>query len=206
MHRSLLLVDLDGFGNRDDLEQAYMRRTLSGILGRVATAAGVGPEARQQADRGDGVMELIDAAVPVADLLRTLLKVVPADLNAVNRLTSDSARIRLRLVLATGSVAVDDHGGWVGAALNDACRLLDADLLRPALRERNDDYALSVSGSVYWGTVRQNHDGIPAKDFYEVNVRTKNGMQQMWLYRPPRAGRPQHGGGPPVGPGAVGTL
>lgn len=162
-----------------------MRRMLYGVLDRVATAAGVGPEARQQADRGDSVMELIDAAVPVADLLRTLLKVLPADLHAVNRLASDSARLRLRLVLATGGVAVDDREDWVGAALNDACRLLDADVLRPALRERNDDYALCVSEPVYWGTVRQDHDGVPAKDFYEVNVRTKNGVQQMWLYRPP---------------------
>ena len=36
---------------------------------------------------------------------------------------------------------MDGHDGWVGSDLNHACRLLDAELLRAALRERPDDFA-----------------------------------------------------------------
>ena len=111
-------------------------------------------------------MELIDANASVTALLRALLSEVPAQLRAVNRLASSSAQIRLRGVVATGYVAVDEHDGWVGSDLNHACRLLDAELLREALRERTDDFALCVSESVHDGIVRHDHPGIPADDFH----------------------------------------
>ena len=94
-------------------------------------------------------MELIDANAPVTALLRALLTEVPAQLRAVNRMASSSAQIRLRGVVASGYVAVDRHDGWVGSDLNHACRLLDAALLRAALRERADDFALCVSDALY---------------------------------------------------------
>ncbi|MFF4331168.1 hypothetical protein ACFYZT_32265 [Streptomyces sp. NPDC001591] len=182
--RSLLLADIEMFSRRDDVEQAYMRRMLFGLLDRVAEAAGVDPAARRRADRGDGVMELIDASVPMAALLRAVLAVVPAELRAFNRLASDSVQLRPRLVLATGNVSVDEHDGWVGVALSDASRLLDAEAVRAALREGTDTYALCVSDAVYWRTVRQNHPGIRTEEFHEMAVQTKNGTLQAWLHRP----------------------
>ncbi|WP_406187311.1 hypothetical protein [Streptomyces sp. NBC_01006] len=185
MRRSLLLVDLEDFGERDEVEQAYLRRSLYSLLDRVARTAGVGSGERQQSDLGDGVVELIDAAVPVVDLLRALLQVLPSDLNAYNRLASDAARIRLRLVLATGSANVEEWGSTT-VGLNDAYRLRDADVLRMALRERIDDYALCVSAAVYQDTVRHNYGGVPAQEFREVAVPTKNGVLQAWLHQPLR--------------------
>ncbi|MFJ8210443.1 hypothetical protein [Streptomyces sp. NPDC096033] len=182
--RSILLADLERFSHRDDVEQAYMRRMLFGLLDNVAEAAGIGAAARRQADRGDGVIELIDAAVPMADLLRAILAVVPAGLRTVNRLAAASVRLRPRLVLTTGSVSVDAQDGWVGAELNDAFRLLDAEMMRAALREGREDYALCVSDPVYWATVRQNHHGIPVEAFREIAVPVKNGALQAWLHQP----------------------
>ncbi|MFD0354344.1 hypothetical protein ACFVHW_11480 [Streptomyces sp. NPDC127110] len=182
--RSLLLADLWRFSNRDDVQQVYMRRMLYNLLDRTAEAAGIDAAARRQADRGDGIIELIDAAVPMAELLRAVLAVLPAELRAVNRLAAPSVRLRPRLVLATGSVSVDERDGWAGAALDDAGRLLDAEAMRAALHEGNDDYALCVSDPVYWATVRQNHPGIPAEAFREIAVPVKNGMLQAWLHQP----------------------
>ncbi|MFF5447131.1 hypothetical protein [Streptomyces sp. NPDC012888] len=182
--RSLLLVDLEGFSGKDDLKQAYMRRMLYSVLDRVAVAGGVDPEARLQADRGDSVIELIDAAVPMAGLLRALITVAPAEVNVINHLASDQSQLRLRMVLATGSVIVDEHDGMVGAALNEACRLLDSDALRSSLREGRHDTVLCVSDPIYWGTVRQNHDGVPAHEFREIAVPTKSGVLPAWLHQP----------------------
>ena len=107
-------------------------------------------------------MELIDANAPVTALLRGPAHRGARQLRAVNRMASSSAQIRLRGVVATGYVAVDEHDGWVGSDLNHACRLLDAQLLRAALRERTDDFALCVSDGLYAGVVRHDHPGIPA--------------------------------------------
>ncbi|MFK0022509.1 hypothetical protein [Streptomyces sp. NPDC090798] len=201
--RTILLLDIEKYSDRDDIEQAYLRRMLYDVADRTLERAGIDERLRLRADRGDSVMELIDANASVTALLRALLTEVPTQLHTVNRMASSSAQIRLRGVVATGYVAVDEHDGWVGSDLNHACRLLDAQLLRAALRERSDDFALCVSESVHTGIVRHGHAGIPAEDFHAVTVDSKNGPLRAWLHGPvPGAGN-DHGekGGTSV-PGA----
>jgi hypothetical protein len=192
--RTILLLDIERFSHRDDVEQAYLRRMLYDITDRALETAGIDETRRTRADRGDSVMELIDANAPVTALLRALLTEVPAQLRAVNRMASRSAQIRLRGVVATGYVAVDAYDGWVGSDLNHACRLLDADVLRDALRERADDFALCVSDALYAGVVRHDHPGIPADGFHSVRVSSKNGPLRAWLFGPvPPGAADDHG-------------
>ncbi|MGW0730958.1 hypothetical protein [Streptomyces sp. NPDC002851] len=182
--RTILLLDIEKYSDRDDVEQAYLRRMLYDLTDETLEAAGIDETLRLRADRGDSVMELIDANASVPALLRALLTEVPIRLRATNRMASSSAQIRLRAVLATGYVAVDGHGGWVGSQLNHACRLLDAELLRRALRQRPDDFALCVSDAVHAGIVRQGHPGIPAEEFHAITVDSKNGPLSAWLHGP----------------------
>ncbi|QGV79088.1 hypothetical protein [Streptomyces ficellus] len=182
--RTILLLDIEKYSDRDDVEQAYLRRMLYGISDSALESAGIEETLRLRADRGDSVMELIDANASVTALLRALLTEVPVQLRAVNRMASSSAQIRLRAVLATGYVAVDALDGWVGSDLNHACRLLDAELLRAALRERGDDFALCVSEPVHSGIVRHGHRGIPPEDFHPITVTSKNGPLRAWLHGP----------------------
>ncbi|MEU6664638.1 hypothetical protein [Streptomyces sp. NPDC046727] len=186
--RTILLLDIERFSDRDDVEQAYLRRMLYDITDRTLESAGIDETLRLRADRGDSVMELIEASAPVTQLLRAVLTEVPAQLRAVNRMASSSAQIRLRGVVASGWVSVDERGGWVGSDLNDACRLLDAQLLRAALRERADDFALCVSDALYAGVVRHDHTGIPKAEFHAVTVDSKNGPLPAWLHGPLPAG------------------
>ncbi|MGW4388983.1 hypothetical protein [Streptomyces sp. NPDC004685] len=180
--RTILLLDIEKYSDRDDVEQAYLRRMLYDITDRTLESAGIDETLRLRADRGDSVMELIDANASVTALLRALLTDVPAELRAVNRMASRSAQIRLRAVLATGYVAVDERDGWVGSDLNHACRLLDGEVLRAALRGSGDDFALCVSESVYAGIVRHDRTGVPAAHFHAVTVDSKNGPLRAWLH------------------------
>ncbi|MGI5457065.1 hypothetical protein ACQEWB_28675 [Streptomyces sp. CA-249302] len=182
--RTILLLDIERYSDRDDVEQAYLRRMLYDITDRALEAAGIDETLRLRADRGDSVMELVDASASVTALLRSLLTQVPAQLRTVNRMASSSAQIRLRGVVATGWVAVDELDGWVGSDLNHACRLLDASVLRDALRERADDFALCVSDALYAGVVRHDHTGIPKAEFHPVTVDSKNGPLKAWLHGP----------------------
>ncbi|WP_406093640.1 hypothetical protein [Streptomyces sp. NBC_01013] len=182
VNSTILLLDIEKFSLRDDVEQAYLRRMLFELTDRALLAAGIEMTQRQRADRGDSVMELIDSNASSTTLLRTLLGFVPAELRALNRTASNSAQMRLRGVVASGYVAVDGEGGWVGSDLNHACRLLDADVLRKALREERGDFALCVSETVYQGVVRHNHPGVPAEEFHSVTVDSKNGPLRAWLH------------------------
>ncbi|MCI3223930.1 hypothetical protein [Streptomyces sp. NP-1717] len=182
VNRTILLLDIERYSDRDDIEQSFLRRMLYDIADQTLDAAGIDSARRLRADRGDSVMELIDANAPVSVLLRTLLTEVPVQLRKTNRMASSSAQIRLRAVLATGYVAIDAHDGWVGSDLNHACRLLDAQLLRDALRERPDDFALCVSDSVHQGIVRHGHPGIRPEDFHHIAPESKNGRLSAWLH------------------------
>ncbi|WP_055717436.1 hypothetical protein [Streptomyces torulosus] len=182
--RTILLLDIERYSARDDVEQAYLRRMLYDITDRALESAGIDETLRLRADRGDAVMELIDANASVTALLRALLTEVPAQLRAVNRMASSSAQIRLRGVVADGYVAVDGLNGWVGSDLNHACRLLDAQLLRAALRSRPHDFALCVSEGIHSGIVRHDHPGVLAADFHPMTVDSKNGPLRAWLHGP----------------------
>ncbi|MEU6989978.1 hypothetical protein ABZ953_04835 [Streptomyces sp. NPDC046465] len=190
--RTILLLDIEKYSDRDDVEQAYLRRMLYDITDRALESADIDETLRLRADRGDSVMELIDANASVHALLRALLGEVPAQLRAVNRMASSSAQIRLRAVLATGYVAVDELDGWVGSDLNHACRLLDGDVLRAALRERTNDFALCISEDVHAGIVRHDRPGVPADQFHPVTVASKNGPLRAWLHGPVPAGTDDH--------------
>ncbi|QES49642.1 hypothetical protein DEJ50_19350 [Streptomyces venezuelae] len=184
LNRNLLLLDIEKFSDRDDVEQAYLRRMLYDVLDRVLQEAGIDQTHHRRDDRGDGVLVMIDANAPLTALLRVLLTEAPAQLRSVNRMASSAAQIRLRAVVATGFVTVDANDGGVGDDLNLAFRLLDADGLRAALRERTEDIALCVSESVYTGIVRHDHTGIPRSAFHEFTVNSKNGPLKAWLYGP----------------------
>ncbi|MYW33356.1 hypothetical protein [Streptomyces sp. SID2119] len=213
VNSTILLLDIERYSDRDDVEQSYLRRMLFGLTDRVLLAAGIEETLRRRADRGDSVMELIDANASLTALLRSLLAVVPAELHALNRLASSSARMRLRCVVTSGYVAVDPDGGWVGSDLNHACRLLDADVLRNELKKSSGDFALCVSEPVYSGVVRHNHLGVVAEEFHAVTVESKNGDLPARVHRPysraepsepmagPRAADRPSG---PVPPGAAG--
>ncbi|MGW6403485.1 hypothetical protein [Streptomyces sp. NPDC055134] len=182
MNRTILLLDIEEFGKRDNVEQAYLRRLLYDVADATLTAAHVGETSRLRADRGSSVMELIDAQVPVSGLLKTLLTETPALLHNKNRLMARSAQVRLRIVLASGYVAVDELNGRVGADLNHACRLLDAEPLRDELRRRGEDSVLCVSDGVYQGVVRHGPVGVRPDAFHRVTVQAKEGPTVAWVH------------------------
>ncbi|NBE50085.1 hypothetical protein [Streptomyces boluensis] len=190
VYRTILLFDIEQYGSRDDVEQAYLRRVLYDVVDGTLSAAGVDETDRLRADRGDSVMELIDTRVSVPTLVKALLADAPARLHNKNRLLAKSARMRLRIVLASGYVAVDELGGWVGSDLNHAVRLLNSDPLREALKRRGDDSVLCVSEAVYQGVVRHGPLGVRPEDFRALTVPTKEGPTVAWVHGVPEVQEP----------------
>ncbi|MFJ6391860.1 hypothetical protein ACIQJT_30090 [Streptomyces sp. NPDC091972] len=191
VYRTILLFDIEQFGKRDDVEQAYLRRMLYDVVDATLLAAGADETSRLRADRGDSVMELIDTHVSVPVLAKTLLSETPAHLHSKNRLIADGTRMRLRMVLSAGYVAVDELGGWVGRDLNHAVRLLDSEPLKAALRNRGDDWVLCASDGVYQGVVSNGHLGVRPEDFHRITLETKEGPTVAWLHGAPADPTPE---------------
>lgn len=185
VYRTILLFDIEQYGSRDDVEQAFLRRVLYEVVDASLLAAGIDETTSLRADRGDSVMELIDVQASVPTLVRTLLTETPALLHSKNRLIAAGAQMRLRLVLSAGYVAIDELDGWVGSDLNHAVRLLDSAPLRNALKQRDDDSVLCVSDGVYQGVVRHGRLGVRPEDFHRITVDTKEGPTVAWLHGEP---------------------
>ncbi|MFB7423705.1 hypothetical protein ACFC0K_10540 [Streptomyces hydrogenans] len=188
VNRTILLLDIEKFSRRDDVVQAVLRRRLNAIVDQTLEAAGVEPSQQYREDRGDGLIVLLSGDVAKTALLRSLLTTAPDLLHEHNLLASESAQMRLRTVLAAGEVAHDPHagttGGIVGHDLNQACRLLDADVLRAALAARPDEHAvLAVSAPVYEGIVRHGHRGVRPELFARADVTVKDGVLPAWIHR-----------------------
>lgn len=188
VNRTFLLVDIESFSNRDNVEQAVLRRELHNVVEDILAGAGVEPNLQYREDRGDGLIILVSADIPKAALLRALLTTAPDSLRTYNRVASSSAQMRLRTVLASGEVAFDPRegtvGGLVGHDLNQACRLLDADVLRRALEQRSTDCVLCVSTPVYEGVVRHGYRGLRPEEFHRVPVSVKKDQLSAWLHGP----------------------
>ncbi|WP_435125172.1 hypothetical protein [Actinacidiphila sp. bgisy144] len=189
VNRTILLFDIERFSRRDDVEQAFLRRGLDTVVEDSLAAAGVERTQQYREDRGDGLIILISGDVSKARLLRALLTTTPDALHAYNRFAASSTQMRLRVVLAAGEVAHDPQGstvgGLVGHDLNQACRLLDADVLRAALQQRESaDCVLCVSTSVYEGVVRHGHRGLDKEEFHRVAVAVKEDRLTAWLHGP----------------------
>lgn len=188
VNRTILLLDIERFSRRDDVVQAVLRRTLNKIVDETLEAAGVEATQQYREDRGDGLIVLLSGDVAKTVLLRTLVTTTPELLHEHNLLASDSAQMRLRIVLAVGEVAHDPHagttGGLVGHDLNQACRLLDADVLRSALAARRDEHCvLAVSAPVYEGVVRHGHRGVRPELFRQADVTVKDGTLPAWIHQ-----------------------
>ncbi|MET7295624.1 hypothetical protein ABZS79_26410 [Streptomyces griseoloalbus] len=188
VNRTILLLDIERFSRRDDVVQAVLRRTLNKIVDETLEAAGVEATQQYREDRGDGLIVLLSGDVAKTVLLRTLVTTTPELLHEHNLLASDSAQMRLRIVLAVGEVAHDPHtgttGGLVGHDLNQACRLLDADVLRSALAARRGEHCvLAVSAPVYEGVVRHGHRGIRPDLFRQADVIVKDGTLPAWIHQ-----------------------
>ncbi|MFI1413050.1 hypothetical protein ACH4Y0_24490 [Streptomyces sp. NPDC020707] len=211
VYRTILLFDIEQYGSRDDVEQAFLRRVLYDVADATLAAAAVEETARLRADRGDSVMELIDTRVPVPVLVKSLLAETPALLHNKNRLIASSAQMRLRIVLSSGYVAVDELDGWVGSDLNHAVRLLNSDPLRDALKQRDGDSVLCVSDGIYGGVVRHGPLGVRPDDFHRITVDTKEGPTVAWLHGAPDAtgsseGPPKDSAGSPPSPATPATT
>ncbi|MDH6109705.1 hypothetical protein P3T36_000476 [Kitasatospora sp. MAP12-15] len=191
VNRTILLLDIERFGQRDDVEQAFMRRMLYAILQETLQHAGIEQLEQRLEDRGDSVMVLISPTVSKVRLLRALLTETPALLHSNNRLAANSAQVRLRIVLAAGEVAIQELGGALGGAvgwdLNQAFRLLNSDVLRSALKERTAQSVLCVSDAVYQGIVRHSPHGVPGAEFQRITVAGKEGELTAWLHGNPAA-------------------
>src|SRR5579859_4449896 len=132
-YRAIVGLDIEQSTSRPDPVKAELRIMLYELFEAALRSADIGPHRRESfMDRGDGLLVLVDPAEQ-APLLRQVVPVFGQLLAGYNASLPPPRRLRVRVVVHAGEVRDDDNGCF-GAALDTACRLLDAPEAKTALK------------------------------------------------------------------------
>lgn len=187
VHRSIVLVDIEGSTLRTNVAKGTIRGDLYDILDRALGASGISARHLEpHSDRGDGVLILIRPHddVPKTLLLGRLIPVLSALLTEHNAAAArPELRLRLRAVIHAGEVH-EDARGFYGDDVDTAFRLLAAPGLKKALREAVvSPLVLAVSEEIFTGVVQQEY---PDAGRYQPLIKVRVGRRQRrgWVTVP----------------------
>ncbi|MGK3206176.1 hypothetical protein [Amycolatopsis sp. MEPSY49] len=185
-HRSIIVIDVAGFGRRPDPAQVRVRSSLDRIVRAACRASGL-PRARLVfEDRGDGVIVFVPATVSKAVLVRPFVPQLSTFLHEHNAKAEAVHRIRVRLAVHAGEVVRGPYG-WLGADLNLTCRLVDSAPLREELVRRPcADLVVALSDVVHQAVVRHGHRGTAPTEYTAVPLKVKEVATRAWIHQPAR--------------------
>jgi class 3 adenylate cyclase len=180
----LFAVDIVAFNarQRDDDIRLYVHKSLYEMLQVAFDRADVPWHACVRSDRGDGALVIIPPAIPVTGLVA-----VPDRLRALvrrhNHVSSDAARLQLRVAMHIGPVHYDGHG-FVGQDVNLLFRLLDARALKRVLSESGAEVALLASDAMYKHVILRQPALVDLALFRRLRMQVKETRTSAWAYTP----------------------
>jgi len=186
VHRTVLVVDVEGFGDprRTNPNQVAVRAGLYRSLRHAFAAAGISWEDCDQEDRGDSVFCLHTPDAHKGLFVESLPHALAKAVRLHNSTHPDEEQIRLRMALHAGEINYDEHGA-TGAAINMAFRLLEAPQLKKALAASTGVLALIVSSWFFDEVVRNSPIADPAT-YRRITIEVKETTTQAWMSLPDR--------------------
>jgi hypothetical protein len=175
-----MAVDIVGFGNhkRDDQVQLYVRGALYDMLERAFDGSAIPWVSCYHEDRGDGALILIDPEISLAALFDPLITRLQVEVRHHNKMSSEAARIQLRIALHAGYVHADANG-LAGTTLIHLFRLLDAPQFKQELAAAPIGLALIVSEFLYDAVLR---DGlIDSSEYHPMYVDVRETRARAWV-------------------------
>ncbi|WP_051742730.1 hypothetical protein [Kitasatospora sp. MBT66] len=201
VRRVVLVVDIEAYSGRPYWVQQAVQERLDRALDHACGRAGVDRGRCEAQDRGDGQLLLLPPDVDEAKALPGLVLGLRDALHTLNRAPGTAGRLRIRAALAQGGVQRAALG-YVARAVETACRLLDCEHARSALKDTPDtDLALVVADDLFADAFAAGAGGLPVDAFTSITVAVpaKRFKTKAWL------GTPRDGAlvvlAPPAAPG-----
>jgi class 3 adenylate cyclase len=170
----IFLVDIENFSRRPHPVQESLRDAMYEVVEGSIADADLRLADFNREDRGDGILMLVSPTVPPAALAGEMITALDARLAERAKVFNEVHALRLRVALHLG-LANRDAWGWVGDAVNTACRLVDAQPLRDVLACATDArMALIVSDDMYRAVIQQGFRSIDDSTFGRLSLDAKN--------------------------------
>ncbi|KFU77583.1 hypothetical protein SAMN04489729_3538 [Amycolatopsis lurida] len=187
MHCGLFSIDIAGFGQVGRSSEVFVqvRRMLFGVLANAFEASGIAWDACLKRDTGDGMIVVVPPHFPKFRLVYPLVSRLTAELTRYNVVTEPGLRIRVRVAIHAGEIALDEYG-VTGRPKVLLARLLDSRVLRDALAEAPDDAPVValVSDRFHEDVQDQGGPGLDTMSYRQVLVHEKETEVRAWLHVP----------------------
>jgi hypothetical protein len=190
-HRVIVALDIERSTSRPDPVKAELRTMLYELFDAALRTSGVGARRRDGfADRGDGLLALIDPADQEL-VLNAVIPVFSQLLTSYNAGLSDPGdrdrHLRVRIVVHTGNIHDDDNGCF-GEALDTAFRLLDTPRAKMALKAARGALVAVISADVWESAAPNGFAGtIRVASRQPVTTQVGGHEYQGWLLLPSQA-------------------
>jgi class 3 adenylate cyclase len=183
-HRTIVVVDVADFTNpdRNVADLLAVQEGLYEVLKTAFAESGVDFDRCSPEDRGDGALIMVPADVSKSQLADLLPDRLIAALRRYNWTRVPAAQFKLRVGIHAGDVRLNAHG-WVGNAVNLACRILEAAEVKAALRQPDKVVALVVSDYFYSEVISQD-PGTAPEAYRQIPVTVKTFSGTVWLRLP----------------------
>ncbi|MDA2806354.1 hypothetical protein [Nocardiopsis suaedae] len=181
--RLIIATDAEAYSARDYTGQVRLQEDLHRVLEEACTNGGLDRASWDLQEQGDGEIAVLPVGTPEDATLSAFLDGLAQALHHHNRPLNDAYRVRLRVAVHQGLVA-DGRNGFVGAPVNEACRLRDCDLVRDALADApGADFVTVLSRSLYEDAVADGTVGLYRWPFKRVDIEipAKAFRAEAWL-------------------------
>ena len=191
VHRAIVVVDIEGFGDRrrTNQNQLVIREGLYLIMREAFRDAGISWVDQYYEDRGDGMFVLISPEVPKSIFVELLPYTLLNALRTHNNAHKGVEQIRLRMAIHAGEVNYDEHGA-TSSSIIFAFRLIAADSLRKELAQSLSPLAVIASEYFYEEVIR--HSIALADSYRPIQVMVKEAETLGWIHLPDYKDRPIH--------------
>ncbi|MFC6087835.1 hypothetical protein [Saccharothrix lopnurensis] len=184
--RLCLAVDTEAYSRFSAPEAERAQRRFADLLTDVRRVVGVDDDETGLQPSGDGLFTVLPPGVDESVVIPGVVDGLRSGLVRINRGLGERARLRLRVAMHRGHVALAANG-WIGSAVTTVHRLLDSEVLRRALRETpTADFALVVSDVLYRDVIVDGYPNLDPDRFASVTaeVPAKRFAETAWLYLP----------------------
>jgi hypothetical protein len=181
-YRTIIGVDIIGFGRRDEDLQNYVRAKMYEILPEAFAEGRVPwPAQEWREDRGDGVLMTVPADVPAHIVIDLLVQHLPAGLRRHNKVSSADAQINLRTAIHAGFISRDEHG-LSGEAIVHLYRLLDAQAFKEVVAEQRPTLGLAASNYIHHHVIRPDLGVTDPDSYAKIHVNNKETTTDAWVH------------------------
>ncbi|NHO82288.1 hypothetical protein [Micromonospora sp. CMU55-4] len=182
--RLIMFVDMESYSRNDDVGQFHAQKNFRKIMREAADLCGLDRSGWTVQATGDGEFAIFPPGTSEPRIVAELVPAMERVLRDHNRQASDHARIRMRVAMHQGLVALAENG-FAGKAVVTAARLVNAEPLRDALGSFPDAaVALIVSDTIHRDVVSQSYSGIRPDRFRRVRVEVKSFVDEAWIFVP----------------------